>query len=56
MAPGAAEAKSEQLKNEYRAELLAKKIVEWPTVGDASESGMIKFFQALADIEEARNE
>lgn len=28
--------------------------LEMPTIGDASESGLIKFFQPLGDIQEIR--
>lgn len=27
-------------------------ILDWPTIGDASESAIIKFFQAIAPIED----
>jgi hypothetical protein len=37
-------------EKKYKEEIKTKYIVELPTFGDATESGLIKFFHALEDI------
>jgi sodium/potassium-transporting ATPase subunit alpha len=43
-----------RLQAEYTANLKKKYTNVWPTVGDASETGLIKFFQIIEDIETTR--
>jgi len=47
--------KREQLQKNHLAELEKKLYLERPTIGDASETALIKFFQPIHDIVQTRN-
>ena len=43
------------MEREWEAELKGMKYLDMPTTGDASESGLIKFFQPIEDITKIRD-
>lgn len=49
------EQEKEKLKETYLKELSEKPWIDRPTIGDASESALIKFYQSIEDVNETRN-
>ena len=41
----------DKIRKERKETLLSKLVLEWPTIGDASESALMKFFHTLEKIE-----
>jgi hypothetical protein len=45
-----------RLEVERKEELQKMLFLEWPTMGDASESALIKFFQAIEPLTKTREQ